>query len=261
MKPNGMTDALRLGLMAALASALLLAGAALPVLARDADDPVAARAALVAEVERDVAMLRAELGADRLDSAVIAALGATPRHAFVPPELRELAYRNHPLPIGHDQTISQPLIVALMTHLLGVQAGDRVYELGTGSGYQAAVLAAMGVSVWSIEIVPELAERAAKVLRELGYRDVHVRAGDGYLGWPEAAPFDAVIVTAAIDHVPQPLVDQLETGGRLVMPIGAIHGIQQLAVFEKDATGALARRDVLSVQFVPLTGPGADLDE
>lgn len=240
---------------------VVVALCAWPVLRANADEAEAgfaeARAALFDEVDRQVAELGAQLGIDRLSPAVRAALRRTPRHAFVPSELRYLAYRNHPLPIGHDQTISQPLIVALMTELLGVAAGDRVYELGTGSGYQAAVLGELGVEVYSVEIVPELAERAAEALSGHGYARVHVRAGDGYLGWPEAAPFDGIIVTAALDHVPQPLVDQLKPAGRLVMPIGAIHGVQQLAVFVKDADGGLERRDVLTVQFVPVTGPGA----
>lgn len=230
--------------------------------AREAEaDFAEARAALFDEVDRQVAELSDQLGIARLSPAVRAALRRTPRHAFVPAELQHLAYRNHPLPIGHDQTISQPLIVALMTELLGVVAGERVYELGTGSGYQAAVLAELGVEVYSVEIVPELAEQAAEALTEQGYQRAHMRAGDGYLGWPEAAPFDGVIVTAALDHVPRPLVEQLKTGRRLVMPIGAIHGVQQLAVFEKDADGRLERRDVLSVQFVPVTGPGAQRRE
>jgi protein-L-isoaspartate(D-aspartate) O-methyltransferase len=144
-----------------------------------------------------------------------------------------------------------------MSHLLEVKAGDKVYELGTGSGYQAAVLAQMGVEVYSVEIVTELAERAAEILAELGYERVHVRAGDGYLGWPEAAPFDAVVVTAALDHVPQPLVDQLKIGGRLVMPIGETGWTQQLVVLVKTPEGTLERRNILPVRFVPVTGPGA----
>jgi len=222
------------------------------------DDPYAAqREALIREIQAQVAELELELGTNRLDPAVIQALRRTPRHAFVPPPLRFRAYNNHPLPIGRGQTISQPFIVAIMSHLLEVKPGDKVYELGTGSGYQAAVLAEMGVEVYSVEIVTELAERAQQVLTELGYTNVHVRAGDGYLGWPEAAPFDAVIVTAALDHVPQPLVDQLKTGGRLVMPIGEPGWTQQLAVLIKTPEGTLERRDLLPVRFVPVTGPGA----
>jgi protein-L-isoaspartate(D-aspartate) O-methyltransferase len=217
----------------------------------------AQREALIREVQAQVAELRDELGFDQLDPAVIDALRRTPRHAFVPPILRLEAYGNHPLPIGRGQTISQPFVVAIMTHLLEVKAGDKVYELGTGSGYQAAVLAQMGVEVYSVEIVTELAERAADILAELGYERVHVRAGDGYLGWPEAAPFDAVVVTAALDHVPQPLVDQLKIGGRLVMPIGEAGWTQQLVVLVKTPEGTLERRNILPVRFVPVTGPGA----
>ncbi len=213
------------------------------------------REALVREIERQVVQTRDELGTDRLDPAVIAAIGAVPRHEFVPSALRSEAYRNHPLPIGGGQTISQPYIVAIMSHLLGAQTGDRVYELGTGSGYQAAVLAEMGLEVYTVEIVPELAEQARKTLDRLGYHSVKVKAGDGYLGWPEAAPFAGILITAAGDHVPQPLVDQLAIDGRLVMPVGAPGWTQQLVVMEKTATGTLERRDVLPVRFVPITGP------
>jgi protein-L-isoaspartate(D-aspartate) O-methyltransferase len=231
--------------------------------ADDEPDYAAARAALVHEVEQQIATLdthfdtaaRAPVAKPRLEPAVAAALNVVPRHEFVPADLRGQAYRNHPLPIGNGQTISQPLIVALMSQLLDVGPGDRVYELGTGSGYQSAVLAAMGVEVYSVEIVPELATKAERLLGELGYRTAHVRAGDGYQGWPDAAPFDGVIVTAAIDHVPEPLVEQLKPGGRLVIPLGATGGVQQLAVFVKGPDGKLARRDVLAVQFVPVTGP------
>jgi protein-L-isoaspartate(D-aspartate) O-methyltransferase len=178
-----------------------------------------------------------------------------PRHEFVPAALRGEAYANHPLPIGAGQTISQPYIVAIMTHLLRVGPGDKVYELGTGSGYQAAVLGEMGVEVYSVEIVPELAERARETLRRLGFANVKVRAGDGYLGWPEAAPFDGIIVTAAADHVPKPLIDQLAPEGRLVMPVGVSGWIQQLVVMEKTPAGTLKRKEVLPVRFVPVTGP------
>lgn len=219
----------------------------------------AEREALVREIEAQVAdELAGVLGTPRLDPAVIEAMRRTPRHAFVPGALSARAYDNRPLPIGEGQTISQPLIVAVMTHLLQVGPGDVVYELGTGSGYQAAVLAEMGVRVYSIEIVEALAERAARVLDELGYANAHTRAGDGYLGWPDAAPFDAIIVTAAIGHVPAPLVEQLRPGGRLVMPIGDPARAQALAVFVKTPEGTLERRDVLPVRFVPVTGPSVD---
>ena len=215
----------------------------------------AKREALVTEIERQVKATGYELGTDRLDPAVAAAMRTVPRHLFVPAHLRDEAYVNHPLPIGAGQTISQPYIVAIMSQLLEVSPGDKVYELGTGSGYQAAVLGEMGVQVYSVEIVPELAARARETLAGLGYKNVRIRTGDGYAGWPEAAPFDGIIVTAAADHVPQPLIDQLAPQGRLVMPIGETGRIQQLVVMEKTATGALKRKEVLPVRFVPVSGP------
>lgn len=219
------------------------------------DDMSVQRAALLAEVEADVRMTADALGFSSLDPAVADALGQVPRHDFVPAPQRKQAYVNYPLPIGRGQTISQPYIVAIMTQLLGVGPGDRVYELGTGSGYQAAVLAQMGVEVYSVEIVPELADRAAETLRGLGYDRVHVRAGDGWLGWPEAAPFDGILVTAAAPKVPETLIEQLAPGGRLVIPIGEPADVQSLILFEKLASGELIRRNVLPVRFVPVTGP------
>jgi protein-L-isoaspartate(D-aspartate) O-methyltransferase len=212
------------------------------------------REALIAEVEADVRLTASELGFSRLDPAVIEALRSVPRHAFVPEWQQDLAYGNHPLPIGAGQTISQPYIVAIMSQLLRVGPGDRVFELGTGSGYQAAILAAMGVEVYTVEIVPELADRAHKTLEELGYDRVQVRAGDGWLGWPEAAPFDGIIVTAAAPRIPEPLVKQLKTGGRLVIPVGQPDGLQQLVVYEKEPSGELVGRHHLPVRFVPVTG-------
>jgi protein-L-isoaspartate(D-aspartate) O-methyltransferase len=217
-------------------------------------DPGAARERLMQKVEADVRETSAYLGTDRLDPAVMRALRVVPRERFVPAALRDLAYGNHPLPIGYGQTISQPYIVAVMSHLAGVRPGDRVFELGTGSGYQAAVLAEMGAEVYTVEIVPELARRAAAVLAELDYTKVRVRAGDGYLGWPESAPFAAILVTAAGPEIPRPLVDQLQAGGRLVMPLGGEWQDQTLVVLTKQADGSLHRRDVLPVRFVPITG-------
>ncbi len=248
-RPRGGVPATALTLMLTLAAPALMAMGDSPDL-----DPAAARARLVQEVEADVRLTSSYLGADRLDPEVIRALRTVPRERFVPESLRDLAYANRPLPIGLGQTISQPYIVAVMSHLIAIKPGDRVYELGTGSGYQAAVLAEMGAEVYSIEIVPELAERAATVLAELGYAKVQVRAGDGYLGWPKAAPFDAVIVTAAGPEVPRSLVDQLKSGGRLVMPLGGERETQSLVVVTKQADGTLNRRDVLPVRFVPITG-------
>jgi protein-L-isoaspartate(D-aspartate) O-methyltransferase len=164
-----------------------------------------------------------------------------------------LAYSNRPLAIGHGQTISQPFIVALMTQLIDPKPTDRVLEIGTGSGYQAAVLANLVARVYTIEIVRPLGERAAELLRELGHANVEVRIGDGYLGWPEAAPFDAIVVTAAPDRMPQPLIDQLAPGGRLIAPVGPQGGIQNLLLMRKDSDGRTVTRNVLPVRFVPLT--------
>jgi protein-L-isoaspartate(D-aspartate) O-methyltransferase len=178
---------------------------------------------------------------------------AVPRHLFVPPRLVALAYEDRPLPIGEGQTISQPFVVAMMTHLLDVQPGERVLEIGTGSGYQAAVLAEVGAEVWSIEILPGVARRGAENLRAAGYEGVHLRVGDGYLGWPEAAPFDGIIVTCAPDHIPEPLRDQLAEGGRLVIPVGDEGGVQQLVLVERK-DGELTESAVIPVRFVPMTG-------
>ncbi len=186
------------------------------------------------------------------DRVVLEAMRAVPRHRFVTEEYLDQAYADHPLPIGHGQTISQPFIVALMSEALGVEPGAKVLEIGTGSGYQAAVLAEMGVEVYSIEIIPELAERAATTLHELGYAAT-TRSADGYLGWPEEAPFDAIIVTAAPDHVPQPLVKQLAPGGALVIPVGPIGAVQTLWRFTNGADGEILAESLGPVSFVPLT--------
>ena len=189
------------------------------------------------------------------DPAVLAAMRAVPRHRFVPDQYLPQAYADHPLPIGYGQTISQPYIVAWMTELLEIQAGDKVLEIGTGSGYQAAVLAEMGVEVYTIEIVPELAGSAEQRLGKLGYSNVYVRQGDGYYGWLEKGLFDAIIVTAAPDHLPSPLVSQLKDGGRLVIPIGPRGGIQSLWRFEYIG-GELKAYNLGGVAFVPFTGEG-----
>jgi protein-L-isoaspartate(D-aspartate) O-methyltransferase len=189
---------------------------------------------------------------------VLHAMRSVPRHEFVPAEYLDQAYDDHPLPIGYGQTISQPYIVAWMTELLELQPGEKVLEIGTGSGYQAAVLAELGfVEVYTIEIVPELADHATTRLRELGFDGVHIRQGDGYYGWPEAAPFDAIIVTAAPDHLPAPLAEQLAEGGRLVIPIGPRGLYQSLWQFVKEQ-GELTAYDMGGVSFVPFIGPGVD---
>jgi protein-L-isoaspartate(D-aspartate) O-methyltransferase len=192
------------------------------------------------------------------DEAVLRAIAAVPREKFVPAEYLDQAYRNHPLPIGYGQTISQPYIVAWMTELLELQPGEKVLEIGTGSGYQAAVLAELGyVEVYSVEIVPELADLAASRLEELGYPNIHTKQGDGYYGWAEFAPFDAIIVTAAPDHLPAPLAEQLSGNGRIVIPIGPPGWVQSLWKFIM-VDGELTAYNLGGVQFVPLTGPGVE---
>lgn len=187
------------------------------------------------------------------DKAVLSAMRNIPRHKFVPDDMVPLAYQDHPLPIGYGQTISQPYIVALMTQTLNPQPGQKILEIGTGSAYQAAVLAELGVDVYTIEIIPELADQAAQRLESLGYTSVHTRTADGYFGWQEFAPFDAIIVTAAPDHLPQPLANQLAEGGRLVIPIGPVGFLQTLWLFEK-VEGELQATNLGGVTFVPLTG-------
>ena len=193
-------------------------------------------------------------GVETIAPIVMAALDRVPRHEFVPPEIADLAYENRPLPIGHGQTISQPYIVALMTHLLGLAPHHRVLEIGTGSGYQAAVLAELVERVHTIEIVPPLARQATERLPRLGYDNVEVRLGDGYYGWPEAAPFQAIIVTAAASHVPPPLVEQLAPEGVLVIPVGEQFSVQMLLLVRKRPDGEVTVRQILPVRFVPLTG-------
>ena len=187
-----------------------------------------------------------------IDARVLDAMRAVPRERFVPPESRSEAYEDRPLPIGSGQTISQPYIVAYMTEVLEVAPSHKVLEVGTGSGYQAAVLSELVREVYTIEIVPELARRAETVLRELNRTNIHVRAGDGYAGWPEEAPFDRIIVTAAPEQLPRPLVDQLAPGGRLVVPVGSQGGPQWMTIVEKTSTGVTERRTI-PVQFVPFT--------
>jgi protein-L-isoaspartate(D-aspartate) O-methyltransferase len=188
------------------------------------------------------------------DPAVLAAMRRVPRHGFVPADLAGQAYRDSPLPIGLDQTISQPYIVAFMTEALRVSPDDRVLEVGAGSGYQAAVLAELVREVFTIEIVEPLAQSAAERLKSLGYTNITVIAGDGYKGWPDRAPFDAIIVTAAAPHVPQPLIDQLKPGGRMVIPVGPTYSVQYLLLIRKADDGTISQEKLLPVRFVPLTG-------
>ena len=204
-------------------------------------------ASMAAETQR-------ETGRKAFGEAVIKVMAEVPRHEFVPENVRDLAYRNRPLPIGHGQTISQPYIVALMTDLLEVQIGSKVLEVGTGSGYQAAVLAELGAKVFTIEIIEPLGQLAKERLKRLGYGNVKTRISDGYYGWKEHAPFDAIIVTAAASHVPPPLVRQLKPGGRMVAPVGQRFLVQYLTMVEKGADGGVTSRLILPVRFVPLTG-------
>jgi protein-L-isoaspartate(D-aspartate) O-methyltransferase len=196
-------------------------------------------------------------GRDVTDAEVLRAMRTVPRHLFVPDAARKDAYGDFPLPIGQDQTISQPYIVAYMTQLLRLKPGAKTLEVGTGSGYQAAVLAAVTrTNVYSIEIVAPLAKTAAERLKRLGYERVVVKCGDGYLGWPEHAPFDAIIVTAGANHVPPPLIEQLKRGGRMVIPVGGAWAVQSLVVIEKLPDGTVRKRDDIPVRFVPLTRKG-----
>jgi protein-L-isoaspartate(D-aspartate) O-methyltransferase len=226
-----------------LVAALALFPSAQSPSAPESTDRVRERAAMVAE---QIA------GRGVKDPSVLRALREVPRHLFVPPASREHAYEDRPLPIGYGQTISQPFIVAYMTEALGIRPTDRVLEIGTGSGYQAAILGRLAREVWTIEIVPELGTRAATLLKDLKYTNVTVRVGDGYGGWAERAPFDRIIVTAAPDHVPEPLLQQLATGGRMVIPVGQQGGIQELLVIEKTPSG-MVQRKTIPVLFVPLT--------
>ncbi len=209
---------------------------------------------MLKEIEADALYASSTLGRNHIDERVMKAMEKVPRHEFVPAYLRSSAYLNKPLPIGHGQTISQPFIVALMTDLLQTKKDDVVLEIGTGSGYQAAVLAGLVKKVYTIEIIKELGESARERLVRLAYKNVEVRIADGYFGWEEHAPFDSIIVTAAAGHVPPPLIRQLKPGGRIVIPVGGVYQVQMLMVVTKDASGKLKTEQVLPVRFVPLTG-------
>jgi protein-L-isoaspartate(D-aspartate) O-methyltransferase len=220
-----------------------------------AQDFAAQRATMVAEIEAMYFATRSLTGLPGMSQSVRAAMGRVARHRLVPPEQRAAAYRNHPLPIGHGQTISQPYIVALSTDLIAPEPNHKVLEIGTGSGYQAAVLAEIVARVYSMEIIAPLGKEAAERLREMGYGNVEVRIGDGYKGWPEKAPFDAIVVTAAAPRVPEALVAQLKVGGRMVIPVGGENETQELLLIVKTAEGRVERTKILPVRFVPLV-PG-----
>jgi len=220
-----------------------------------ADDPTEkARMELIKIIEEDVRQTSRELDKTELDPRVMKALARVPRHEFVPQEEQQYAYENRPLPIGHGQTISQPYIVAIMTDMLNLKPDSKVLELGTGSGYQAAILGELAGKVYTIEIVEPLGLLAKQRLQRLGYDNVTTKVGDGYYGWEEHAPFDAIIVTAAASHIPPPLIKQLKPGGRMVVPVGSRFMTQQLLVVDKRDDQKVVSRQVMPVVFVPVTG-------
>ena len=209
---------------------------------------------MLKDIEMEVELTRSYIGKDSLDKRVMAAMNQVPRHQFIPEDLHYCAYNNGPVPIGSGQTISQPYIVALMSDLLNTKPTDIILEVGTGSGYQAAILAELVKQVYSIEIIEGLADKARNRLNKLGYDNVELRTGDGYFGWPEHAPFDGIIVTAAAPYIPKPLLDQLRVNARLVIPVGFPYSYQELFVAEKKANGEIDTQMILGVSFVPLTG-------
>lgn len=237
-----------------IAIVLLLALLLLLPVAVANDDYAQQRQALISEIERNVALTRHYLDKSAFEKRVMDALAKVPRHEFVPEEVRESAYENRPLPIGHGQTISEPYIVALMTDLIETRPDFKVLEIGTGSAYQAAILAELVDRVYSIEIVRPLGEMAAQRLEKLGYKNIETRIADGYYGWKDSGPFDAILVTAAASHVPPPLIEQLKPGGKMVIPVGSRFMTQQLLFVEKAGDGTVSTRQVLPVRFVPLTG-------
>ena len=232
----------------AATSMALLVLASWPALAWGADGEAERRAAMVAQIN-----LYARVDREPFEDRVMEAMGQVPRHEFVPEAERGNAYQNRPLPIGYSQTISQPYIVALMTDLLALGPDQVVLEIGTGSGYQAAVLAELVAQVFTIEIISELGREAGQRLQRLGYDNIETRVGDGYYGWSEHAPFDAIIVTAATSHIPPPLVRQLKPGGRMIIPVGGQFMVQHLTLVEKMADGSVRTRQILPVRFVPFT--------
>jgi len=235
----------------ALAALILLAA---PAAAEDENGRAEERAAMVEAIRIQIQALTPETGVGEIDERILDAMRALPRHEFVPEPVRAFAYGNHPLPVSPEQNIAQPLIVALMTQMAAVSPGDRVYETGTGAGYHAAVLASLGAEVASVEFIEPLARRAAETLARMGFDTVEVRVGDGYEGWPERAPFDAIIVKESVDHIPAGLMAQLKPGGRMVLPLGPDGGAQVLSVVTKGDNGEADVREVLPVRFSPFQG-------
>ncbi len=209
---------------------------------------------MMQDIDMEVRLTRKDIGKDALDPRVLGAMKKVPRHEFIPRDLHSCAYDNGPVPIGFGQTISQPYIVALMSDLLETESTHRILEIGTGSGYQAAILSRLVQQVYSVEIIETLSNKAGERFSKLGYDNIHLRAGDGYFGWPEFAPYDGIIVTAAAPNIPQPLIEQLKPGARLVIPVGIPYSYQELRVVMKMADGGVKTKVVLGVSFVPLTG-------
>jgi protein-L-isoaspartate(D-aspartate) O-methyltransferase len=222
--------------------------------AHAAANDVAARHEMVRIIELQAAMLSAETGVEELDPRVLDAMREVPRHAFVPEPLRAYAYGDHPLPVTPEQNIAAPLLVALMTQVVALEPDDVVYETGTGAGYHAAVLSRLVREVYSVEVDEPLADRAARLLKDLHYDNVHVQAADGYFGWAAHAPYDAMIIKEAIDHVPAPLLAQLKRGGRMVLPLGPARGPQYLTVITKGTDGKVSEQRIMPVRFSPLQG-------
>jgi protein-L-isoaspartate(D-aspartate) O-methyltransferase len=257
MQQAGARDGCRIGqwlIATAIAIISGLAVSTIPATAADLDYAVE-RAAMIRTIAMYAADVSSATGHDRIAPRVLDAMGIVPRHEFVPEDVRRQAYADRPLPIGYGQTISQPFIVAVMTDLLQVAPNHVVLEIGTGSGYQAAVLAHLARQVYTIEIVPGLANSAAQRLQSLGYANVATRLGDGYYGWQDAAPFDGIIVTAAASQIPPSLIRQLKAGGRMVIPIGAPFALQHLVVLEVDDERKVRTQQLLPVAFVPFAGP------
>ena len=245
--------------MAAVLAILLMVGAsnaddAADIIPEDALDFAAMRTDMVRTIRLRVALAAEETGVAELDPWILDAMREVPRHAFVPDKVKLFAYFDTPLPLGFEQNISQPFIIALMTHLAQVKVGDVVFETGTGAGYHAAILSKRAARVNSLEVVGALAKSAQEALRRAGIDNTEVRVGDGYYGWPERGPYDAIIVKEAVNHIPPPLVNQLKPGGRLVIPIGLLDEFQHLSVVEKSLDGNLSVRKILPVRFTPLQG-------
>jgi len=234
-------------------SLLILVLAILPTIT-EADGYKAARANMIKDIEQDVRETSLYINKEELDARVMKAMATVPRHEFVPDSQLASAYENRPLPIGHGQTISQPYIVALMTDLIDLKSGDKVLEIGTGSGYQAAILAEIAGSVYTIEIIEPLGEAVKERFERLGYKNINTRIGDGYYGWEEESPFDAIVVTATASHIPPPLIQQLKPGGHMVIPVGSRFLTQQLVLASKSKSGRMTTKQILPVRFVPLTG-------